>query len=77
MNTYAIDLKGDKYLIDITNSTDVFDTVVDATNSRVKLDQKLVETIAYSLYRDRRGGDLDWLWGSDEFLDSLDWQLER
>ena len=73
----TVDLNGNKYLIDLNNSADVFDTVVDATNSRVKLDQKLVETIVYSLYRDRRGGDLGWLWGSGEFLNSLNWQLER
>lgn len=77
MNAYMIEIDNEDYLIDLHNAKSVSDNIIDATQQRVKLDTYLVNTIAYILYRDRRGGELADLWASDEFLKSLDWQLER
>lgn len=77
MNTYTVDMKGEKFLVDLTHCSDIVDIVLDATYARVKLDTKLVNSIAYIMYRDRRGGPLDWLWSQEEFLDCFDWQMER
>lgn len=71
----TVDLDGNKYLLNLNNSADVFDAVVDATYANVRLDQGVIDAIGYAMYRDRRGGNLDYLWGNEEFMDCLDWQM--
>lgn len=54
---------------------DVFDAIVDATYSNVKLPAKMVSAIAAQLYADRRGGPLGALYASEEFMEAFEWQL--
>lgn len=72
----TVDIDGNKYLVNLNNSADVFDMVVEATYANVRLDQGIIDAIGYAMYRDRRGGNLDYLWGVQEFMDCLDWQME-
>lgn len=75
MITVPVTSKSENYLIDLSNQADVFDTIVDATLRKVRLDENLVGRIATQVYIDRRGGDLCELSVNDEFVDALDWQL--
>ena len=76
MITIPVTFQDEKYLIDLSSQADVYDTIVDATLRKVRLDKYLVEAIAAQMYADRRGGDLCDLYGNDEFMDCLDWQIK-
>lgn len=53
------------------NSIDIFDMVVDEVLAAPQLKE-----IAQQLYKDKRGGELAHLWQSQEFMYSLNAQLE-
>ena len=53
------------------NAIEIFDMVVDEILAKPQLKE-----IANQLYADRRGGELAHLWESDEFINSLNAQLE-
>lgn len=53
------------------NAIDIFDMVVDEV-----LGTEQLKEIAAQLYADKRGGELAHLWQSEEFMYSLNAQLE-
>lgn len=59
------------------NTVDIFDMVVDSQLVGKKLPAGFCKAISERMYVDRRGGDFAWLWGSDEFVDALDWNLSN
>ena len=66
-----------KYLLDIENADQVYETIIGATNRNVKLHRGLVKAVQDQLYLDRRGGPLGDLWSNDHFIASLDWQASE
>ena len=53
------------------NAIDIFDMVVDEVLAPSQLKE-----VAQQLYKDKRGGELAHLWESEEFMYSLNAQLE-
>lgn len=63
-----------KYLLDLENADQVYQTVIEATNRNVKLHSGLIKAIQGQLHVDRKGGPLGHLWSNEHFLACLEWQ---